>query len=219
MRLLGVLGFFMLSVPYIGVEAQSSSPSGFYQNNYAQAPQVDGQPLSPPRPASHDSQSPSGVPVDVRGPMVGKPPINALSQGQSAPSGAPQKSVGVMLYVSSQDKAHFESMIKEALKVQDRNAHIRVLGVYHIGDYRNVEPWVSDELKKRGIYFSALHQVPPQWNVKTSPLWVLGNIQEEHLIEGPIPIEKCVDKDGKYREPEASMFAAPPTPTGGVKEF
>lgn len=151
MRRLGLLGLFVFLVPCIDVRAQSSSPSGFYQNNYAQAPEVNGQPLNPPRPPLSASQIPNRGAANVRDAMGTNPRVAGGPQSQTASSEAAEKKINAMLYVNSRDKAHFESMIKEAIRVQDRSARIRVLGVYHVGDYRNVEPWVQDELKNDAL--------------------------------------------------------------------
>lgn len=204
-----------LMLPRISA-GQSESPNGFYQKDFAGAPKVGGEAMVAPEKARGVSNTP------------------ASAQGQSVPNNnkaekplTPLRAVGktgeakaiLTLYVSSQSRGHFESAVRKAFRLAESNRNVRLGGIYHIGDYRNVSPSIQSDAKAKGVLLLGMQQVPAMWGVKDSPAWILRDSTGEHIIEGLLNIERCVSPQGEYREPEASIFEAAATPTMGVKNF
>ena len=127
--------------------------------------------------------------------------------------------VSITLYVNSADKEHFEAVVKRALYLRDTDPRVRLAAVFHIGDYRNIAPEIEEALRKRDIYFAGIGFMPKSIGASTSPTWVLRTPTIDHIIEGPIPIEDCLDSQGDYQEPKARQKAVTTSPTPRVKEF
>lgn len=193
-----------------------SAPNNFYQKNFANAPKVGGEAMVAPEQARVVPTSPQRA-VGTSAPIPAKVEGNAAAQKTYGKAGEPKGIV--TLYVSSQSRGHFESVVRKAFHLAESNRNIRLGGIYHIGDYRNVPPSVESDAKAKGVVLLGLLQVPPMWSVKDSPVWIIRDSNGEHVVEGLLNIERCVTPQGEYKEPESSMFAAPATPTMGVKNF
>jgi len=141
------------------------------------------------------------------------------SQG-GPPSGETQRyRMRIALYVSSTDGKHLNEVLRTAFKVAEKYPSIVMAEIYHIGDYRNVSEALQQEAAARKIFMTAIQQPPKNLNLITSPAWVLRDSQGIHIVEGVVAIDKCIDENGEYREPQGYMFQQPTTPTIGVKSF
>jgi hypothetical protein len=125
----------------------------------------------------------------------------------------------IALYVSSMDEKHLNDVLRTAFKVAEKYPSVVMAEIYHIGDYRHVSESLQREAAARKIFMTAIHQPPKNLNLITSPAWVLRDSQGIHIVEGVIAIDKCIDENGEYREPQGYMFQQPATPTIGVKSF
>jgi hypothetical protein len=123
------------------------------------------------------------------------------------------------LYVNSLDKAHFESVMRKVVSFAERDSKMRVTQVFHIGDYRNVSQAIKDDMARNKIFLGAMPVVPPHLQATDSPTWVINDKSGTHIVEGILDIDKCIDKDGQYRQPEPSMFQPEPQPTMGMQGF
>lgn len=141
------------------------------------------------------------------------------TQGVELSTGSLVPGVSIVLYVSSLDKTHFESVVKRALYVRDTDPRVRLSAVFHLGDYRNISPEMEEAFRKRAIYFAAIPALPKALAAASSPTWVIRTPQTDHIVEGPVPIEDCFDSHGAYQEPKPSQATKVPSPTPGVKEF
>ncbi|MEY4669814.1 MAG: hypothetical protein RL518_2513 [Pseudomonadota bacterium] len=197
------------------VYGQSGSPGSFYDKNYAGAPNISGQGM----------QLPPQDPAPVVRPKEGAPPAQkapAVASVAAANSSRPQPAqprMRITLYVASNDKRHFEEVMRTAFKVAGKNPSVLLVEIYHIGDHRNVSDAIKNEAAARKIYLGAVHRPPQRLNIESSPAWVLRDSKGIHIVEGIMAIDKCIDREGEYREPERSMFEVPATPTAGVKSF
>lgn len=197
--------------------AQSGAPGTFYEKNYADAPKLGVEsvkaPMDMPPPKQVESTNPN------------QPPAVQSSSGMNGKSASQRDSsvarlrMRVSLYVSSKDKHHFETVVRKALSLAEKNPGVVVTEILHVGDYRNVSPAIQDEIKAKKIFFASMVQVPKRYNVQDSPAWILRDAQGEHIVEGLVAIERCIGPQGEYKAPERSMFEVAPTPTMGVKSF
>lgn len=194
--------------------SQSHSVGAFFEKDYAGAPKLRG-----------DSLPEQQAYTPVAGPKMGaqaaqQAPAAALPQAGAPPSGQNQKyRMRVTLYVSSKDKRHFEEVMRTAFKVAGKHPSVVMAEVYHVGDYRIVSEAIKQQAAARNIFMTAIQQPPKNLNVISSPAWVLRDGRGIHIVEGIVEIDKCIDLNGDYREPQGSMFQEPATPTVGVKSF
>jgi hypothetical protein len=123
----------------------------------------------------------------------------------------------VYLYVNSKDKAHFNTAFRKALKLQDLNRYAVVRLIAHIGDYRNVTDEMKQQAAAKKILLVASPMVPGDLGVTESPTWILDDGQTQHIVEGLMNPESCIDSQGAYREPEKSIFESKDTPAPAAK--
>lgn len=197
--------------------AQSGAPGTFYEKNFAGAPKLGGESVN----------APLDLPSQKR--MESNNPNQAVAVRPSAATGAQSSSeksksatrlrMRVSLYVSSKDKPHFETVVRKAFGLAEKNPGVIVTEIVHVGDYHNVSASIQEEIGAKKIFFASMVQVPTRYNVRDSPTWILRDAQGEHIVEGVVAIERCISPQGEYREPERSLFEVAPTPTMGVKNF
>ena len=216
LTLLCALGFLLCEMIARAPVAygQSHSVGAFFEKDYAGSPKLRGDSL----PEQH-AYTPAAIPKG--GAQSPQPPLAApLPQTGAPPSGQTQKyRMRITLYVSSKDKRHFEEVMRTAFKVAGKNPSVVMAEVYHIGDYRTVSEGIQQEAAARKIFMTAIQQTPKNLNIISSPAWVLRDARGIHIVEGIVEIDKCIDLNGDYREPQGSMFQEPATPTIGVKSF
>ena len=207
----------MLTVPPSLSVAQSGVPGNFYEKNFADSPKL----------GVESVKAPMGLPSQKR--VESNNPNQAVAVRPSSATGAQSSSeksksatrlrMRVSLYVSSKDKPHFETVVRKALGLAEKNPGVIVTEIIHVGDYHNVSASIQEEIVAKKIFFASMVQVPTRYNVQDSPTWILRDAQGEHIVEGVVAIERCIGPQGEYREPERSMFEVAPTPTMGVKSF
>lgn len=197
--------------------AQSGAPGTFYEKNFADAPKLGVEsvkaPVDMPQQRQVESKNPNQAPA-----LQPASVANGKNGPQKSASAARSR-MRVSLYVSSKDKHHFETVVRKALGLAEKNPGVVVTEIIHVGDYRNVSAAIQDEIRAKQIFFASMVQVPKRYNVQDSPAWILRDAQGEHIVEGVVAIERCISPQGEYREPERSMFEAAPKPTIGVKSF
>jgi hypothetical protein len=206
----------LTALPSLSV-AQSGVPGNFYEKNFADSPKLGVESVKAPLDLAPQERVESSNPnqaVAVRPSAV----TGAQSSSEKSKS-ATRLRMRVSLYVSSKDKPHFETVVRKALGLAEKNPGVIVTEIIHIGDYHNVSASIQDEIKAKKIFFASMVQVPTRYNVQDSPTWILRDAQGEHIVEGVVAIERCISPQGEYREPERSMFEVAPTPTMGVKSF
>ena len=144
----------------------------------------------------------------------------------SGPASSSSQSIGyltpgvsIILYVNSADKTHFESVVNRAISLRDKDPRFRLSAIFHVGDYQNVSEALKEALRKRAIHLEGLSHMPTTIGAETSPLWLIRTPDVDHLVEGPIQIERCLDEMGEYRDPESSTEPPMPSATAGVKQF
>lgn len=189
---------------------QSQPSPDFYEKNYAQAPNVAGE-----RQQAPDS---------ARGSRSGQSAVSSQGGGGSptgatggAAFGAEAPKMQVFLYVNSKDKSHFYTAFRKALKLQELNRYAVVRMIAHVGDYRNVTDEMKQQAAAKKILFFASPMVPADLGVTESPTWVLDDGQTQHIVEGLMNPEACIDSQGAYREPEKSIFEPKDTPAPAAK--
>jgi hypothetical protein len=197
--------------------AQSGAPGTFYEKNFADAPKIGVESVKAPVDMPQQKQVEAINPIQAA-PVQSSSVANGKNGPQKATSAARFR-MRVSLYVSSKDKLHFETVVRKALGLADKNPGVLVTEILHVGDYRNVSPAIQDEIKAKRIFFASMVQVPKRYNVQDSPVWILRDAQGEHIVEGVVAIERCISPQGEYRDPERSMFEVAPKPTIGVKSF
>ena len=197
--------------------AQSGAPGTFYEKNFAGAPKLGDESMKAPLDLAPQERVESSNPSKA----VAVRPSSATGARTSSEKSKSETRLRmrVSLYVSSKDKPHFETVVRKALGLAEKNPGVIVTEIIHIGDYHNVSASIQDEIKAKNIFFASMVQVPKRYNVQDSPTWILRDAQGEHVVEGVVAIERCISPQGEYREPERSMFEVAPTPTMGVKSF
>ena len=207
----------MLTAPPSLSVAQSGVPGNFYEKNFAGAPKLGDESVKAPLVLAPQKPVESNNPNQA---VAVRPSSATGAQSSSEKSkSATRLRMRVSLYVSSKDKPHFETVVRKALGLAEKNPGVIVTEIIHVGDYHNVSASIQEEIVAKKIFFASMVQVPTRYNVQDSPTWILRDAQGEHIVEGVVAIERCIGPQGEYREPERSMFEVAPTPTMGVKSF
>lgn len=204
------------TVPSLSI-AQSGAPGTFYEKNFADAPKLGVESVKAPLAIPSQVQIKPNRPHQA--PAAQSASGSSAQSGPEKPKSATRVRMRVSLYVSSHDKRHFETVVRKALGLSEKNPGVVVTEIIHVGDYRNVSAALKDEIAAKQIFFASMVQVPKRYNVQDSPAWILRDTQGEHIVEGVVPIERCITPQGEYKEPERSMFEVTPIPTMGVKSF
>lgn len=186
---------------------QSQPGAAFYEKNYAEAPNVAGKRQQAPESSTNGS---------ARSVSTGGSPSTTATSGSTG-VGEDAPKMQVYLYVNSKDKAHFNTAFRKALKLQDLNRYAVVRLIAHVGDYRNVTDEMKQQAAAKKILLVASPMVPTDLGVTESPVWILDDGTSQHIVEGLMNPESCIDSQGAYREPEKSIFESKDTPAPAPK--
>lgn len=194
--------------------SQPQQTRDFYERNYAEAPNVAGERQQAPESAA-GARNPQAGSRNVSGTAAPQGSVQGISSATDAPK------MQVYLYVNSKDKAHFYTAFRKALKLQELNRYAAVRMIAHVGDYRNVTDEMKQQAATKKILLVPSPMVPADLGVTESPTWVLDDGQTQHIVEGLMNPESCIDAQGAYREPEKSIFESDhtPVPTAKVEGF
>lgn len=202
----------VLLAPGFDVFAAPSQPKDFFDKNFVTGERPNPRPT--PTQSTQPVQQNIVVPENVQNPIASN--VAAMQQALLQQD---VRKARATLYVNSLDKAHLENVMKKVVRLAERDSKVRVSEVFHIGDYRNVSQAMKDDMARFKIFFGAMPVVPPHLQATDSPTWVITDKGGVHIVEGILDIDKCIDRNGQYQQPERSMFEPTPAPTIGMEGF
>lgn len=217
MRVIQRLVAFTVALVVAGADAfaNPAGPNDFFEKNFVTGESPTVQQIKP-TPSIAIPGVPEGVAVPAHSFL---PPVAANGAPSQGGEQRREPRMRVTVYVSSKDKAHFETVAKRAFWLFDHNRYVWVSQIFHLGDYHNVSDTIKEDAKSRHMHIVGVNGMPPNIAATDSPTWVLRDKNGEHIVEGVFDIDKCIDKDGLYRAPERSMFEPEPTATVVVQGF
>jgi|LakMenEpi03Aug12_release.lakeMendotaPanAssembly.Ray.scaffolds.fasta_scaffold247090_2 hypothetical protein len=172
----------------VSVKAEDSQQ--FYENNYAARPEIRGTPIE----GSERTSKNDLTPIPNTNSVIGVTPTS-----RSEPSTPTRhRKILALLYVNSLVPEHFESSVKEALRLYDDRQAL-VYSIYHLGNYQAVSSELTAELNKRHISIEQVSNLPEQLDGLKSPTWILKTRQGVHLVDGFTSLKSLIDEWGEIK--------------------